>query len=144
AGRNAKAYKLSGHQHEPEMARILGMEAEKEVKLFFTPHLIPIMRGISATLYIPLKSGHGLDDAAVSEIYKTRYKNEPFVKVSESGKVPEIENVANTNYCNIGFAMTDNYLKVVSCIDNLLKGAAGQAVQNMNIMCGFDETEGLL
>ena len=71
------------------------------------------------------------------------YKNEPFVRIYDKGKLPGIEDVVNTNFCDIGLKPTDRFLVVVSCIDNLLKGAAGQAVQNMNIMCGFEETEGL-
>jgi len=141
---NAKAYKVGCHQHMPEMAEILSEAAGKKVNLLFSPHLIPTPRGISSTVYIPLKPDFGLDEKAVLEKYKSFYKNEPFVRICGEGKLPEIKSVVNTNYCDIGIKLTGEFLIVVSCIDNLLKGAAGQAVENMNIMYGFDETEGLL
>ena len=85
-----------------------------------------------------------LDTKAAVELYKRFYKGKPFVRVMDEGKLPQIRNVAMTNFCDIGIKVTGSTAIVISCIDNLLKGAAGQAVQNMNIMCGFDETEGLV
>jgi len=138
---DAKAYKISEHQHQPEMIKILSDVANRDVKLMFTPHVIPTLRGILATIYIPIEGN--LKEEMIFEKYKEFYKNEPFVRVCDIGKLPSLKNVVNTNFCDIGLKVADKYLVVVSCIDNLLKGAAGQAVQNMNIMCGFEEKEGL-
>ncbi len=136
-----RAYKINEHQHMPEMTKILSEVASRDIKLMFTPHLIPRLRGILATSYIPVEEY--LNEEAIFKEYKKMYKNEPFVRIYDKGNLPGIEDVVNTNFCDIGLKVTDGFLVVVSCIDNLLKGAAGQAVQNMNIMCGFDETEGL-
>jgi len=137
-----KAYKINNHQHMPEMTSILGDVAKKNISFRFVPHLIPMRRGILSTVYIPLRKGLNSDD--VIDAYNAFYKHEAFVRVYPKGSLPEIRNVVHTNYCDIGLVVTDDLLVVVSCIDNLLKGASGQAVQNMNIMCGFDEKEGLI
>lgn len=139
---NLKAYKVNEHQHMPEVNRILSDVAGKAIKITFVPHLIPIKRGILSTIYLKLTKP--LDTKAVIDVYKNFYKGKPFVRISDEGKLPQIKDVAGTNYCNIGLKVTGDDLIIVSCIDNLGKGAAGQAVQNMNIMCGFPETEGLL
>ena len=139
---NIKAYKINAHQHKPEINKILSEVAGKNVDVVFTPHLIPINRGILSTIY--MKTTKALDAKAAVEIYKKFYKGKKFVRVYDEGKFPQIKDVAFSNYCDIGVTVTGNTLIAVSCIDNLKKGAAGQAVQNMNIMCGFDETEGLL
>jgi len=138
---NLKAYKINEHQHKPEIARILSDVAGKEVDVVFTPHLIPMNRGILSTIYLKLTKK--MDTKAVLDIYRTFYKGKPFVRISDEGKFPQIRDVVFTNYCDIGAKVAGNTLIVVACIDNLKKGAAGQAVQNMNIMCGFDEAEGL-
>jgi len=138
---NLKAYKINAHQHMPEMSYILGKYAARDIALTFTPHLIPMRRGILSTIYVPLKKS--IDEEAILNAYNVFYKNEPFVRICSKGELPEIKNVVNTNYCDIGLKSEGKLLVVVSCIDNLLKGASGQAVQNMNIMCGFDESEGL-
>jgi len=139
---NLKAYKVNEHQHKPEMTKILSEVAGKAVDIVFTPHLIPMNRGILSTIYLKLKTK--LDTKAVLDIYRDFYRDEPFVRISDEGKLPQIRDVVFTNYCAIGVKVTGSALIVVSCIDNLTKGAAGQAVQNMNIMALFDETEGLV
>lgn len=139
---NLKAYKVNEHQHKPEIGKILSEVAGKEIDVVFTPHLIPMNRGILSTMYLRLNKA--LDTKAFLEIYEKFYKGKPFVRISDEGKLPQVRDVVGTNYCDIGLKVTGRTLIVVSCIDNLTKGAAGQAVQNMNIMCGFEETEGLV
>ena len=139
---NLKAYKVNEHQHKPEICKILSEVAGKEIDVVFTPHLIPMNRGILSTIY--LKLNKKLDTKAVLEIYKNFYKGKPFVRISDEGKLPQVRDIVGTNFCDIGLKVTGDTLIVVSCIDNLKKGAAGQAVQNMNIIAGFDETEGLI
>jgi N-acetyl-gamma-glutamyl-phosphate reductase len=138
---NLKAYKVNDHQHKPEINRILSNVAGKAIDIIFTPHLIPMNRGILSTIYLKLTKK--LDTKAVIDIYRDFYKGKPFVRISEEGKLPQIRDVVGTNYCDIGIKATGDDLIIIACIDNLKKGAAGQAVQNMNIMCGFAETEGL-
>lgn len=139
---NLKAYKVNEHQHKPEINAILSRVADGAINIVFTPHLIPMNRGILSTIYMKLTKP--LDTAAVVAAYKKFYASKPFVRISDEGKLPQIRDIVGTNYCDIGIKVSDSTLIVVSCIDNLKKGAAGQAVQNMNIMCGFNETEGLL
>ena len=141
---NFKAYKINAHQHAPEMVKLLSDKAGRDVKVTFVPHLIPARRGILSTVYIPMDDCFGLDENSILKRYKEFYKGEPFVRIYDEGKLPEIKNVVSTNYCDIGLKLAGKHLVIVSCIDNLLKGAAGQAVQNMNIMYGFDEEEGLI
>lgn len=139
---NLKAYKANEHQHKPEIARILSEVAGKEVDCVFTPHLIPMNRGILSTIYLRLTGK--TDTKSILGLYTDFYRGKPFVRISPEGRLPQIRDVVNTNCCDIGLKVTGNALIAVSCIDNLIKGAAGQAVQNMNIMYGFDETEGLI
>ncbi|MDD5428076.1 MAG: N-acetyl-gamma-glutamyl-phosphate reductase [Candidatus Omnitrophica bacterium] len=139
---NLKAYKVNEHQHSPEINKILSAVSGGAINIVFTPHLIPMNRGILSTIYLRLNKK--LDTKAVLDIYKDFYKGKPFVRISDEGKFPQIKDVVCTNYCDIGLKVTGETLIVISCIDNLTKGAAGQAIQNMNIMAGFDETEGLL
>lgn len=138
---NLKAYKVNDHQHKPEINRYLSDVAGKAIDIIFTPHLIPMNRGILSTIYLRLTKK--LDTKAVAEIYRNFYKGKPFVRICDAGKLPQVRDVVGTNYCDIGVKACGDDLIVVACIDNLKKGAAGQAVQNMNIICGFDETEGL-
>lgn len=138
---NLKAYKVNEHQHKPEINLILSRIAGKEIDIVFTPHLIPMNRGILSTIYMKLT--RPLDTKAVLDIYNKFYNGKPFVRIADEGKLPQVRDVVGTNYCDIGIKVTGSTLIVISCIDNLKKGAAGQAVQNMNIMCGFDETEAL-
>ena len=141
---NFKAYKVLNHQHAPEINQYLSRLAAKPVEVNFVPHLLPVNQGILETIYVQLKEPYSLKEAY--SIYKKFYKTEKFVRVLEAGTQPELKNVVNTNYCDIGLTLSENkrLLVIISAIDNLYKGAAGQAVQNMNLMCGFKEEEGLL
>ncbi|MCQ9207763.1 MAG: N-acetyl-gamma-glutamyl-phosphate reductase [Omnitrophica bacterium] len=139
---NVKAYKINEHQHKPEISMVISRLAGCAVPCVFVPHLIPVNRGILTTVYMDLKDKTTTQE--VTALYKDFYRNEPFVNVMNEGVLPALRDVQHTNFCNIGLKVTNGKLIVISTIDNLLKGAAGQAVQNMNIMCGFDETEGLL
>lgn len=135
---NFKAYGVATHRHTSEIEQELSLAANSEIELSFTPHLLPIKRGILSTIYANTTATKAQIDSA----YEV-YSGEPFVHVVDG--LPEIKHVAGSNNCAIGF-LIDARLKrivIVSCVDNLIKGAAGQAVQNMNIMCGFDETQGL-
>jgi N-acetyl-gamma-glutamyl-phosphate reductase len=130
------------HRHTPEMEQELSLAAKKPVTLTFSPHLLPINRGILSTLYIKTT----LSPTECQAIIAAAYESEPFIRVREAGDLPNIHNVAYTNYCDIAFTGGSDGLPViaVSTLDNLVKGASGQAVQNMNIMFGFSETTGLL
>lgn len=137
---NIKAYGVATHRHASEIEQELSLAAGREVVTSFTPHLIPVKRGILSTIYAaPVKGVTGNDIRSAYGIYI----NEPFVYVYDT--LPEIKHVAGSNNCAIGFVFDRRAgrLVIVSCIDNLIKGAAGQAVQNMNIMCSFEEREGL-
>ncbi|MDD5634329.1 MAG: N-acetyl-gamma-glutamyl-phosphate reductase [Candidatus Omnitrophica bacterium] len=139
---NLRAYKVNEHQHMPEMKHILSGVSGKDIKLNFVPHLMPIRRGIFSTIYI---SSEGLDSAEkIYEAYKDTYKNEPFVRLRPMGSMPELSDVRGTNFCDIGIKLAGGMLVIVAVIDNLVKGASGQAVQNMNIMYGLDERLGLV
>jgi len=138
---NFKAYKIGSHQHAPEIMEKLKDVAGKDVDVLFVPHVIPTKRGILSTIY--LKPAKKLAQRDIDKIFGDFYKNEPFVRYYEGGKLPELKDVLYTNYCDIGATTAKDTIVVVSAIDNLTKGAAGQAVQNMNIMYGFDEKEGL-
>jgi len=139
---NVAAYKVASHQHAPEIAQELSKMAGKAVKIVFVPHLIPMTRGIYNTVYAELTEPMTVDD--LQELYLKRYENEPFLRLMSTGKTPEIKHVAYTNYCDIGLAVSGKRLILMSAIDNLIKGAAGQAAQNMNVMMGLDETLGLI
>jgi N-acetyl-gamma-glutamyl-phosphate reductase len=143
AAETAKAYKVATHRHTSEIEQELSRFAGENIELSFTPHLIPIKRGILSTNYANLKKSVSVEE--VHKIYSDFYKNKPFVRICDVGTLPEIKNVAGSNFVDIGIAVDERLsrLVVVSCIDNLVKGAAGQAVQNMNIMFGFDEVDGL-
>lgn len=139
-----KAYKVGSHRHTPEMEEVLGREAGRPVTLTFVPHLVPMSRGMAATIYAaPVKGvGSGDIDRCLREFYRAR----PCVRLCAAGRPPDTLNVRGTNFCDIGFALDTrtNRLILMSAIDNLVKGAAGQAVQNMNLMLGFPETTGLM
>ena len=141
---NFKAYKVLEHQHTPEINQCLSSVSATPVDVAFVAHLIPNNHGILETIYIRLKSPMALGD--VHALYKKFYKTEPFVRVLPVGLQPETKNVVGTNFCDLGMAVSSDKKLIVltSAIDNLIKGAAGQAVQNMNIMCQFNEMEGLL
>ncbi len=140
---NFCAYKVDTHQHAPEINQELSNFAGKKLEITFTPHLIPINRGILSTIYIPLKKTLSQEEA--EKLYQDFYQQEPYVKVLSHGELPQLKDVAKTNFCHIGLKVSPaKKMAIVICaIDNLVKGASGQAVQNMNIMYGFKETEGL-
>jgi N-acetyl-gamma-glutamyl-phosphate reductase len=137
---NFSAYSVFGHRHTGEILEQLRLDA---AQFIFTPHLLPIPRGILSTIYVNLKSAATADD--IQTCFTHFYRGKPWVRVYAAGTLPEIQYSVYTNYCDIGFTLAKDgrRLIVVSCLDNLLKGAAGQAVQNMNLMYGFDESEGL-
>ncbi|MBF0384774.1 MAG: N-acetyl-gamma-glutamyl-phosphate reductase [Candidatus Omnitrophica bacterium] len=141
---NFYAYKVLNHQHAPEIDLHLGKLEKKTPPVNFVPHLLPVNRGILETIYVHLGEKTGLEK--IHSIYKRFYKTESFVRVLEPQKQPQLKDIAGTNFCDIGLEISPNgkLLVITSVIDNLLKGASGQAVQNMNIMLGFKETEGLL
>ena len=116
----------------------------EEREFSFTAQLLPVHRGILETIYF--RAGSSLDSAALVDVYTRAYRNEPFVRIHPVGAMPDLSGVCGTNYCDIGVRVDPATRRavVVACIDNLVKGAAGQAVQNMNLMLGFPETEGLL
>lgn len=140
---NTKAYKIATHRHTSEIEQELSKLAGEEIMISFTPHLIPQKRGIFSTIYINLKEKHTTEE--IVNLYKEYYKNEYFVRVKDKGELPETKFVAGSNFVDIGVVVDErlNRAVVVSTIDNLFKGAAGQAVQNMNILFGLDETTGL-
>jgi N-acetyl-gamma-glutamyl-phosphate reductase len=140
---NFKAYKVLHHQHAPEIDQYLSKISNTPVKVNFVPHLLPVNRGILETIYVQLDQKLSL--SALHKMYKQFYKTEFFVRVLPLGNQPELKNVVGTNICDIGLALSPDQrlLVITSAIDNLVKGAAGQAVQNMNIMHGFRETAGL-
>ncbi len=141
---NMEAYKVGGvHQHIPEMEQELSLVAGKKVVLSFTPHYAPFTRGIFSTVYADLSKNLSLGDLV--ELYSEFYKDVPFVRVYPQGNLPDVKAVYGSNYCDLGLALDSRTKKVIviSTIDNLVKGAAGQAVQNMNLMAGFPETTGL-
>ncbi|MBQ6219183.1 MAG: N-acetyl-gamma-glutamyl-phosphate reductase [Methanosphaera sp.] len=141
---NVKPYSITNHRHTPEIREQLRNFGSHDVKVSFTPHLVPVIRGIITTNHsVLLKSDVSACD--VYNLYRDYYKDEPFVKVLEDNNVPLLASVRGSNYCQIGGISVDDedQLVVVSAIDNLVKGASGQAVQNMNIMFGFDERMGL-
>lgn len=141
---NFKAYKVGGtHRHIPEMEQELSILAGKPVRITFTPHLVPMSRGILSTVYAVLKDGTTLQ--AIEEAYKSMYSNEPFIRLYGSGELPSTIQVRGSNFCDIGWRIDERTgrLIVISTIDNLTRGASGQAVCNMNIMFGLPEAMGL-
>jgi N-acetyl-gamma-glutamyl-phosphate reductase len=138
---NFSAYSILGHRHVPEVLLTSGL---LDAEFSFTAHLIPVDRGILETIYFRAVPGQSAE--SLLSIYKERYGQEPFVRLYEAGHVPDLHSVRHTNYCDIGlkFDAASGRAVVVCVIDNLVKGAAGQAIQNMNLMLGYPETEGLL
>jgi N-acetyl-gamma-glutamyl-phosphate reductase len=141
---NFKAYRVLKHQHTPEIRQYLGQLAGFDMPVTFVPHLLPIDSGILETMYVQLRER--LSEALLLKLYRQFYKTEPFVRIFDVEHQPEIRNVTGTNFCDIAPAVSDDGRTVVitSAIDNLVKGASGQAVQNLNLMFGMKETEGLL
>lgn len=137
-------YKIASHRHTPEIEQELSKMAHQAVHVMFTPHLLPVNRGIISTIYVPLKDNVDFDD--VYDIYQMTYQDEYFIRVLPKGQVADLKFVQYSNFCDISLHYDERYhqLIVVSTIDNMVKGAAGQAIQNMNLMYGFDEKEGLM
>ncbi len=137
---NFRAYGLFSHRHTPEVTDHTGIAGEDIV---FTTHLLPVARGILSTLYVWFAEPHTAEE--VESLYRAFYADRPMMRIWPAGKLPELQHVAHTNFCDIGFALdpAGRRLAVVSCLDNLGKGAAGQAVQNMNLMMGIPEATGL-
>lgn len=140
---NVRAYNVLKHRHRPEIEQELSNISETEVQIQFTPHLLPIERGILSTMYANLKEGQTED--SIRAIYEKFYQKEPFVHLLPKGKLPETKSVKGTNNCHVQIEVDErtNRLVVLTVIDNLGKGAAGTAVQNMNILFGLPETTGL-
>jgi N-acetyl-gamma-glutamyl-phosphate reductase len=138
-----RAYKVAEHRHTPEMEQELGLLAGESLTITFTPHLVPMNRGILATLYATPK--RVLDDEELLAVYQRFYQNEPFVRVCPAGVLPNTAAVRGSNYCDLAVRLDRRARRfiVVSAIDNLTRGASGQAVCNMNLMLGFPETQGL-
>lgn len=138
---NFRAYGLFTHRHTPEVTEQLGLDAND---VMFSTHLLPVARGILSTLYVWMNEKRTAE--AVEMLYRFFYAARPMVRIWPVGKLPELQHVANTNFCDIGFALDagGERLVVVSCLDNLGKGAAGQAVQNLNFMIGCEESAGLM
>jgi N-acetyl-gamma-glutamyl-phosphate reductase len=132
---------VPGHRHLPEIRQTLAQIAGKAIGLTFVPHLLPMIRGIHATLYATLGEG----DANLQKLYEERYSSEPFVDVLPAGSHPETRSVRGINCCRIAIhrPQGEDMAVILSVIDNLVKGAAGQAVQNMNLMFGLEEAMGL-
>lgn len=143
ANESFKAYKVAEHRHNPEMEEVLSLETGRPVKITFVPHLVPMSRGILTTVYAnPAKDIRAEDIRACMTAF---YSDRPFIRICPGDRLPNTQHVRGTNYCDIGFRLDERNrrLILISAIDNLVKGAAGQAVQNMNIMLGLDETAGL-
>lgn len=134
---NLKPYKVLDHQHTPEIEQILSLLAGEKIETCFVPELAPLDRGILSTIFIRLKKTISTADAI--NIYEKFYKDSPFVRILPEGSFPELKNVLHTNSCHIGIKSTGKELIVIAAIDNLVKGAAGQAVQNMNLLFGLPE-----
>lgn len=138
-----KPYKVAAHRHNPEMNAVLSQQANQPVSITFVPHLVPMTRGMQTTIYATPASN--LKPGDVAECYRSAYARCPFIRLCPEDRPPDSLHVRQTNFCDIGFAFdkANNRLVLMSVIDNLVKGAAGQAVQNMNIMLEFNETSGL-
>jgi len=139
-----RAYKVADHRHTPEIEQEINRLGHCNVNISFTPHLLPLSRGILSTLYARLDKGTGNDQ--VRDLYETMYKNEHFVRVLPEGIFPATQYVRGSNFCDIGFKIDPRTGRIIvmSAIDNIVKGASGQAIQNMNLMNGFPETTGLM
>lgn len=136
-------YKIAEHRHTPEIEQTLSNIYGEDIKITFVPHLLPINRGILSTIYAKLKDKNSLEN--IFNLYKEFYKDSKFVRVLNIGNIANLKNVKYSNYCDISIHIDErtNKLIIVSAIDNMVKGAAGQAIQNMNIALGFEEDAGL-
>jgi N-acetyl-gamma-glutamyl-phosphate reductase len=141
AADNLSAYGLFGHRHTGELLEQLDLAADA---ITFAPHLLPIPRGILATIYVTFREKRTAEE--IETCLRRFYTESPMVRVHSAGSLPQIQHVVRTNFCDLGFQLAPDARRciVISCLDNLLKGAAGQSVQNLNVMSGWPETEGLL
>ena len=140
---NIKAYNIGIHRHTPEIEQELSQFAGREITVNFTPHLMPMSRGILSTLYFTLKKDISTD--GLLEVYNKFYENESFVRVLKKGEYPQTKAIYGSNYCDVGLEVDARTKRVIamSALDNLVKGASGAALQNMNLIAGFEETAGL-
>jgi N-acetyl-gamma-glutamyl-phosphate reductase len=138
---NLRAYDLFSHRHTPEILEHTGLP---ENKLVFSTHLLPVARGILSTIYVPLHAPQSFE--SLERAFREFYAGHPMVRIWKAGSLPELRHAANSNFCDLGFTLdkSGTHLIVISCLDNLGKGAAGQAIQNMNLMLGIEEQTGLL
>lgn len=143
AGEAFMPYNVGKHRHQPEIARNMTKAAGTDVNVVFTPHLLPMSRGIIATVYAPLVKPSTVEE--IHAVYAARYEREPFVRLLPIGSTATTRNVRGSNLCDVSLHVVNGgkMLEVVSAIDNMVKGAAGQAVQNMNLISGFAETAGI-
>jgi N-acetyl-gamma-glutamyl-phosphate reductase len=141
---NARAYKVGNHRHVPEMEQEIGSALGREIAVLFVPHLLPISRGILTSIFMRPRTGTTEQD--VRNAFEASFAKSRFIRLLKSGELPELKNVRATNFCEIAVHLDkrSGTLLVLTAIDNLGKGAAGQAVQNMNLMLGYDEAAGLL
>lgn len=141
---NFKAYKVNVHQHTPEIEQVLSDVYGQPVTITFTPHLVPMTRGIMCTMYAKLSQSATNQDLV--KLYQEQYAGRRFVRIRQAGTYPATKEVYASNYCDIGFSVDErtNRVTILSVIDNVMKGAAGQAVQNLNLMMGWEESTGLL
>jgi len=141
---NFSAYNVGSHRHTPEIDQELSYAIGKNISVCFVPHYVPMSRGILTTVYLRLNKP--ISTVELLGTYSCYYKDEPFVRVLDEGELPQTQAVRGSNYCDIGLKVVENsnLAVVISALDNLTKGASSQALQNMNIMAGFDETAGLL
>ena len=140
---NVKAYKLGVHQHTPEIEQVLADVSGESARITFSTHLLPMTRGIMCTVYVQLKAPKSTQD--VIRFYRDFYQDDPFVRIRPEGNWPSTKEVYGSNYCDLGFLSDPRTgrLTIVSVIDNVVKGASGQAIQNMNMLHGWDVTAGL-
>jgi len=138
-----KAYKVFAHRHTPEIDQELSQLAQKEINVTFVPHLIPMDRGILSTLYVHLTKK--MKTEGLLNLFQEVYREEPFIRIHPKGELPNTKDVRGSNLCDVGVTVNDSDARavIVTAIDNLVKGASGEAVQNMNIMLGYPETTGL-
>ncbi|HDJ38776.1 MAG TPA: N-acetyl-gamma-glutamyl-phosphate reductase [Methanosarcinales archaeon] len=139
---NVLAYKITSHRHLPEIVQELSRLDRSLAHIHFTPHVVPAIRGILTTAHLILRDGHNSGYDAILELYREFYRGKPFVRIRD--EIPSLADVRGSNFCDIGLGCEENRVVVVSAIDNLVKGASGQAIQNMNLIAGVSETCGLL
>ncbi|MFQ5965913.1 MAG: N-acetyl-gamma-glutamyl-phosphate reductase [Candidatus Scalinduaceae bacterium] len=139
---NIEAYNIGEHRHTPEIENIISLIGSTNTSVCFTPHLVPMNRGILCSIYVKMRKN--ISQEEINIIFNDFYLKEPFVRIKTDHKLPKTKDVVNTNFCEIAVRVVDGRAIILSSIDNLTKGASGQAVQNMNIMYGLDEKMGLL